>query len=479
VHKGLLAALVAVTAFTIGGSSPQAGLYFLPPADVHALISPDASAVVFLRTSSPYVDSRPGLYVMRPDGSGTRPLPLSTDGAFAFSRTWKWIAVADDPGAGGIVVSRPDGSDRRLVARANQVSPQVSFSPDESRLAYSGGDGVWTVGVDGTTSTRIGDGRDPSWSPDGDAVALSQGGQLVVASLDSGGDVGAVRRLGPVGQRPPRWSPDGSRIALAAGNRVVVVSLLDEERDTYGAHGNPLLLAWSPDSRRIAYLTAAVGGVGRSAGGGGLYVMSVGDRRLAHQRRLAAFGVEPEVGSAALDWSPRGGWIVFSANGVCHDRVGLYRVSADGASTPVRLTNLCRISGTEADDRIEGTPLFDRIVGGSGDDVLSAVDDNYQGDDLYGGSGNDVLTGGTWGNVLDGGGGDDRLAGGMRDDTVMGGPGNDILRGGPGKDTIYARDGVRDVVDCGTNGPLNPERPDVAYVDTRDIVSRCERVDRP
>jgi hypothetical protein len=107
VHRGLVAALVAVTAFTIGGSSPQAGLYFLPPADVHALISPDASVVVFFRTSSPYADSRPGLYVMRPDGSGTRPLPLSTDGPFAFSRTWQWIAVADEPGSAGIVVCGP------------------------------------------------------------------------------------------------------------------------------------------------------------------------------------------------------------------------------------------------------------------------------------------------------------------------------------------------------------------------------------
>jgi RTX calcium-binding nonapeptide repeat (4 copies) len=477
VHRGLVAALVAVTAFTIGGSSPQAGLYFLPPADVHAQISPDASVVVFFRTSSPYVDSRPSLYVMRPDGSGTRLLPLSTHGAFAFSRTWQWIAVADEPGSAGIVVSRPDGSDRRLVAHTSQVSPQLSFSPDESRLAYSDGDGVWTVGVDGTTSKRIGDGRDPSWSPVGDAVAFSQGGRLVVAVLDSSGDVKALRDLG-LGGQTPRWSPDGSRIALAVGNRVVVVGLADGGRDTYEVHGNPLLLAWSPDSRRIAYLTAALGGVVRPARGGGLYVMAVGDRMLAHQRRLALFGVEPDVGSAALDWSPRGGWIVFSANGVCHDRVGLYRVSADSPSTPVRVTNLCRVSGTNADDRIAGTPLFDRIVGGGGDDVLSAVDDNYQGDDLYGGSGNDVLTGGTWGNVLDGGRGDDRLAGGMRDDTLLGGPGNDVLAGGPGKDTIYARDGARDVVDCGTNGPLNPERPDVAYVDRRDVVTRCERVDR-
>jgi hypothetical protein len=478
VRRSVLAALLAVTAIGLGGSSPRAGLYMLPPADVHALISWDASAVVFFRTSSPYVDSRSGLYVMQPDGSGLRPLPLSTEGAFAFSRTWKWVASADEPTGGDIVVSRPDGSDRQLVAHGTQLSPQLSFSPDESHLAFSDVDGVWTVGVDGTAPRRIADGVDPSWSPSGDAVAFSNEGRLVLALLDPSGDVQALRRLGPGGGTPPRWSPDGSRIALLVGGRLVVVRLADGRRDSYEAHGSPLALAWSPDSRRIAYLTASRSGVGARATGGSLYVLTVVDRALAHHRRIAAFGVQPEFGPPALDWSPRGGWLVFSANGACHDRVGLYRAVADGSNIPLRLTNPCRITGTGGGDTIGGTPLYDLISGGRGNDVLRADDDNYQGDDLYGGPGQDVLTGGTWGNLLDGGPGNDRLDGGMRDDTLRGGPGRDVLLGGPGKDTIYARDGARDVVDCGTNGPGNPERTDFAHVDRLDAVTGCERVVR-
>ena len=99
-------------------------------------------------------------------------------------------------------------------------------------------------------------------------------------------------------------------------------------------------------------------------------------------------------------------------------------------------------------------------------------------DDLYGGTGNDTLSGSSWGNLLNGGPGDDRLAGGPRDDVLVGGAGGDVLDGGGGKDTIRARDGVRDVVDCGTNTAANPERPDVAYVDRLDSVSGCERVHR-
>jgi hypothetical protein len=63
---------------------------------------------------------------------------------------------------------------------------------------------------------------------------------------------------------------------------------------------------------------------------------------------------------------------------------------------------------------------------------------------------------------------------------LTGGPGADRLDGGGGSDRILARDGERDVVDCGTNtGRTNktPER-DVAFVDALDRVSHCERVFR-
>jgi hypothetical protein len=61
-------------------------------------------------------------------------------------------------------------------------------------------------------------------------------------------------------------------------------------------------------------------------------------------------------------------------------------------------------------------------------------------EDVYGGDGNDKLTGDAASNTLDGGAGDD---------TVEGASGHDALFGGEGDDTIRARDGVADQVDCG------------------------------
>ena len=67
--------------------------------------------------------------------------------------------------------------------------------------------------------------------------------------------------------------------------------------------------------------------------------------------------------------------------------------------------------------------------------------------------------------------GNDVLYGGRGDDRLDGGPGRDRLFGGPGNDMLRARDGARDVVDCG------PGR-DTAVIDRFDRVSGCETVRR-
>ena len=97
-----------------------------------------------------------------------------------------------------------------------------------------------------------------------------------------------------------------------------------------------------------------------------------------------------------------------------------------------------------------GTARADRLVGTNGPDVISGLAGN---DRLFGRRGND------------------RLLGGVGNDLLDGGPGLDRLFGGPGRDTLQARDGQRDLVDCGPG-------KDVAVVDRRDVVRGCETVRR-
>ena len=113
--------------------------------------------------------------------------------------------------------------------------------------------------------------------------------------------------------------------------------------------------------------------------------------------------------------------------------------------------------GTAKRDVLKGTPLVDRLLGLAGNDDLVgyAADDN-----LDGGDGSDRLLGGR---------GNDRLVGGRGDDALEGGIGRDSYAAGRGNDVVRSRDGVREVVDCGTG-------VDTLIADRLDVAIRCERV---
>lgn len=126
------------------------------------------------------------------------------------------------------------------------------------------------------------------------------------------------------------------------------------------------------------------------------------------------------------------------------------------------------VIGTDGDDRCAGGDGADDVEGRGGHDAL----DGGRGDDrVFGRFGNDVLRGGDGDDELEGGRDRDILDGGAGDDQLNGGHDPDAVAGGPGNDRILARGGGRDVVDCG------PGR-DVAFVDSRDVVRRCERISR-
>jgi Ca2+-binding RTX toxin-like protein len=91
---------------------------------------------------------------------------------------------------------------------------------------------------------------------------------------------------------------------------------------------------------------------------------------------------------------------------------------------------------------------------------------------LLGGPGADRLTGGPAADQLSGDDGDDTLAGGGGNDIVVGGLGIDELSGDAGDDDVRARDGIQDLVRCGTGN-------DKVDADTLDEVDPdCESVTR-
>jgi Ca2+-binding RTX toxin-like protein len=95
---------------------------------------------------------------------------------------------------------------------------------------------------------------------------------------------------------------------------------------------------------------------------------------------------------------------------------------------------------------------------------------------LVGTNGPDELRGAWWHDVVRGLGGDD-LRGHKGEDTLVGGPGRDYLFGGRGRDRFSVRDGERDVVVCGRTAAA--PGPDKVWADRLDVVSSdCELVYR-
>ena len=124
-----------------------------------------------------------------------------------------------------------------------------------------------------------------------------------------------------------------------------------------------------------------------------------------------------------------------------------------------------------------------KVAGSAGNDDIYLFP-AASGSTILGLGGDDVVKGGDGDETIDGGAGADSVIGGRGNDTLIGGAGPDRIFGdndaggcGPiicsiqsGSDTIEARDGERDVIDCGVGN-------DTARVDAGDVVSNCETVE--
>lgn len=92
-------------------------------------------------------------------------------------------------------------------------------------------------------------------------------------------------------------------------------------------------------------------------------------------------------------------------------------------------------------------------------------------DTLVGGPGADTIHGGAGNDRISGKAGADKLYGDAGNDRIDAGAGLDRIYGGTGNDTILARDGKRDVIDCGSGR-------DTVIADKVDVVKGCETVKR-
>jgi Ca2+-binding RTX toxin-like protein len=105
--------------------------------------------------------------------------------------------------------------------------------------------------------------------------------------------------------------------------------------------------------------------------------------------------------------------------------------SARTASVSVSLDNI--VGDGEAGENDNVMDDVEHVFGGAGNDFLSG---SQAGNYLAGGAGDDELSGFGGGDLLEGGDGADRVYGGDDNDTLRGGAGDDRLRGQHGDDTL-------------------------------------------
>ena len=171
------------------------------------------------------------------------------------------------------------------------------------------------------------------------ALAAAPGGTL---AYERNGDIFVGDRnltRSKAQEYAPAWSPDARRIAYVSyrdGNGEIYVMNADgsgARRLTRHA-AEDLSPAWSPDGRRIAFAA-------NRGGGYDVYVMRADGRRVERLTRLGA--------SYSPAWSPDGRTIVFSSSGRTPENPELWSIRPDGAGLR-RLTRTKGDAHTLGDD---------------------------------------------------------------------------------------------------------------------------------
>jgi Tol biopolymer transport system component len=206
--------------------------------------SPDGRWIGFQRLRGA---SRPHpieLWVIRPDGSGLRRLPLV--GAFnnldinpdAGEQAWDWspdgrhvvfqhrdpLIDYDDDFGGDIAVAEIGTGKQHVLG----VGRHPDWSPRRHEIAYAH-DNLYVARADGRSRRRIGlpfAPTTPSWSPDGARIAFvgepDLGGPAAVYVVNRDGS--GLRRLARADPVQPQWSPDGAWIGFSDRDSIMRVS---------------------------------------------------------------------------------------------------------------------------------------------------------------------------------------------------------------------------------------------------------------
>ena len=184
--------------------------------------SPNGTRVAFISDR----DGTPNLYVMNADGSNLK--RIVTSKSVCYMPSWQ----------------RTEHGDRIVFGMHGEKPEMASISPDGSGL------------------TMLGDGHDPTISPDGTKICYTghvPGGVTVfVMDLDGSNKRQVINSASAVGATFPNWSPDGKQIVYSFPVRdslelFVVGSDGSNNRRLTSLNRVATPAAWSPDGDWISF----------------------------------------------------------------------------------------------------------------------------------------------------------------------------------------------------------------------------------
>lgn len=247
-----------------------------------------------------------------------------------------------------------DGTNRRTIGSYVDVDEAPVLSPDGTRIAvtsaFSGLPQVFVMKTDGSGRipvTNLPSGAVlASWTPDGRQLLFNgQNARTYMVNADGTGL--RLITVDSMDEQLPVLSPDGKRIVyVTQRNSTDSLSLLElyvmnvdgthpvRLTTTTGMTATALNLfpAWSPDSRRIAFIRSIDDQVPH------VWIMNA-DGSDAHQ--LFTDG----GGEHSVTWSPDGRQIAFSRRATADAHFDIYVANADG-------TNMTNLTNTAADDEV-------------------------------------------------------------------------------------------------------------------------------
>ncbi len=234
--------------------------------------SPDGTRILFFRNGT---GGTPSLMVMDADGSGAHPIAGSGEQAF-FTAAWspdgsRILTVRDEYSRSRegnplwLAVTDADGSNEQVLVR--DYLNQPTWSPDGSEIYFAAHGAVQAVDVVGGDVRSVLSGMDPQGlslfavSPDGTNLLFTQpidferGEELWVAGTD-GSDPRLVAEGLHWREPEPTWSPDGTAIAFIRDGDIWTVDLTTgEETQVVGSPDHETLPAWG-SAAQLEGLTA-------------------------------------------------------------------------------------------------------------------------------------------------------------------------------------------------------------------------------